>query len=190
MKNYLLTFALVCLYVAASAQKSAEGGRAYELGIRTGASMNGLRNAEFVWKRQINEHKWRRLRVGTFNLVSVPLGYGGTSANSHLAFGREKRYDLGTSNKWQWYKGRELLLGARQVGETSLLNFKPENIAFRAGFNGVLGVRYQFNPKVSFAGEITPGFTVENRPFHDLGNYKVNVQLIQPRLVLSYSPRG
>lgn len=159
-----------------------------EIGVRLAPSFGSIKDGEFVWKRQVGNHAWKRLRVGE---VSVrPRLFNTTTASSRLsvAFGKERRYAFSKKSNWQFVVGHEYAFGARLMNRYT--GSMAKNLGLSAGINGVFGLRYGINNRFGVSVETTPGVSVE-RIFDGEGMTRNmnswDVHLFNPRLTLTYA---
>ncbi len=155
---------LLCYTARAQQDNTATGFR--ELGIR----FTGLKDFDFIYKKQLAENKYRRVRLVVIDLAgssnsnfSIGLGAG---------WGTEKRKDIG--EKIQFIRGPEFglsVLGTVNSGTStiSLENFAGSDITFTnsgnlavitGSFGYLLGFQYNVNEQFYVNVETIPSLQI------------------------------
>lgn len=184
------TVLFFCLYFLNTAVAQSTNGM--ELGLRMKAGLFPLNNTELVWKQQVNDRKWHRLRVGDVNMQLLPFR---SNLDLNVAYGREKRWFVGGTkgkkNQLAVVTGREVSIGSRYMGDSRA--FLPigdaQNMAFSAGANAVLGLHCGYR-RLSINAEITPGIKFESVPTAESGrDFQTQLKFWNPRLSIAYRIR-
>lgn len=195
--TFFITILAVISFISNAMAQNTKG---IEIGLRMQPSAFSLNNGELVFKKQVNENKWRRLSVGDFEAKLFPKN-NNQKSDVDVSFGRERRWFIvnNTRNNTQFalITGRELTVGSRYVGDSRAVFPKRnmQNSSLYLGANAVLGMQYAFCRRFAVNAEITPGIDVETVTYlnaNDVPTRKtqLNYHIWNPRVSLVYRLRS
>ena len=155
MKNLLKTIILIILPLTCII--SQENFDNQEVGVR----LNSLNNYDLIYKNQISENKYLRLRTVdvNFSVSSREFGSKQYRMGAGVAIGIERRKAL--TDQFDLIIGYEAIAGLNyfKSGDNSTGNYR-----FGAGF--VIGFNYKFTDRINFGVETIPS-VIHNRNFGD-----------------------
>ena len=155
MKNLLKTIILIVMPLTCII--SQENYDNQEVGVR----LNTLNNYDLIYKNQISENKYLRLRTVdvNFSVSSREFGSNQYRMGAGIAIGVERRKAL--TDRFDFILGYEAIasLNYFKSGDNSTGNY-------RMGAGCVIGFNYKFTDRINFGVETIPSIT-HSRNFGD-----------------------